>query len=854
MLRIHLMGHVHVTFNGQLVPLSAKAVALITYVALEKMPQHRERLADLLWNTVEARKNLRVELARIRSAGLHIFPPSRQLLSLDHVTTDFQDWQAKQHGDLNQEELSVWLAALRGLPLSGLEDLGSPMFQEWVEQQRWMFSEQIENVLQLMYWRHQRAQQAWATRAIVSRAEALGFEHPGNSPEVWHDAAPKASPISNAHAPATAFDGEPSSLRESEGARELVARVAHTNASASVVVPEPALGAAPLSIEDLRFDRPLERRALQSVLRRAAHKPQLLMLSGEAGCGKSDLANEFAQELDAFTVQVSGERSCRLALATLAQALRNEVPSAASSLADVLLHPSSLEDDMIKVAVALSSVARATLIVVDHAHLASRDLAPMLEFLLEAPASHPKVMLLLSRKAVHQTPLSRAMLHVDDFAHVEVTPLAQEVVQPVLEAHFPFTSSEAAHAVTARLLHTSEGNPAQLRELIAHSPDLVGADYTLTSPSAIDKYTSEIDRLPAELTEALGRLSVIYGRFGEQLADAALDHPGADGTRHVLREALERHILMEAEAEAPLRVPSFDVATAPSDAPPLYLFRNEAMRVALARQLPHLVRQDVRTRLVHALAATEPGLASYYAQRAGLQEDAERLRLAHAAQVRGARSVAHKPASFAVVTSVPHVSAPPRVLVDGAAPVTRQGYVLRLHEGWLSIRSDKRFGAPYTLRLLVDLPHTQAGEAVPAEVRLVWRLDVFNGGAALGPSRAPFALRVRAHDADTAYAWTPEHSSDYMEDGVWHRAEGGVVFGHWMEHVVRLTPEERAAGRLELSVRAVDVSLTIGALAWGPHDLLSAHSGMKGSGSAVPEADVELIPVRFFETNADALN
>ena len=33
MLTVHLLGHAHVTQNGQPVPLSAKAVALIAYLA-----------------------------------------------------------------------------------------------------------------------------------------------------------------------------------------------------------------------------------------------------------------------------------------------------------------------------------------------------------------------------------------------------------------------------------------------------------------------------------------------------------------------------------------------------------------------------------------------------------------------------------------------------------------------------------------------------------------------------------------------------------------------------------------------------------------------------------------------------
>jgi len=177
-LTVHLLGHAHVTQNGQPVPLSAKAVALIAYLAAEKLPQHRERLADLLWNTAEARTNLRVELARIRSAGLNIFPASRQLLYLESIGTDIGTWQAAQEQEMTQTELSTWLSTLRGLPLCGLEDLGSTAFQVWVEQQRWMLCEQVESTLARVYAHYARSGQEWATRLISSRAEAVGFTDP----------------------------------------------------------------------------------------------------------------------------------------------------------------------------------------------------------------------------------------------------------------------------------------------------------------------------------------------------------------------------------------------------------------------------------------------------------------------------------------------------------------------------------------------------------------------------------------------------------------------------------------------------------------------------------------------------
>jgi DNA-binding SARP family transcriptional activator len=201
-LTVHLLGHTHVTQDAQPAPLSAKAVALIAYLAAEKLPQHRERLADLLWNTAEARTNLRVELARIRSAGLNIFPASRQLLSLESVDTDADQWHARHEYEMNRTELANWLSTLRGLPLCGLEDLGSTAFQIWVEQQRWTLTEKVEATLARVYAHYALTGQDWATRMISSRAEALGFADPAETPEG------EVSPLVRAGAAETAATGE----------------------------------------------------------------------------------------------------------------------------------------------------------------------------------------------------------------------------------------------------------------------------------------------------------------------------------------------------------------------------------------------------------------------------------------------------------------------------------------------------------------------------------------------------------------------------------------------------------------------------------------------------------------------
>ncbi len=816
MIHLHLMGHAHVTLNGAPIVLSAKSVALIAYLTLEKLPQHRERLADLLWQTPEARKNLRVELARIRSAGLDIFPLSHQFLYLENVTTDFDVWQAQQHDDMSWADLSAWLATVRGLPLSGLEDLGGAAFQEWVEHQRWMMSEQIERILIQAHAQHTQAGRAWAARLIAARAERLGCD----LPEGATSAAVPLPALAPAAAPSMPLPPEETPPAEL------------TPATLGTSAP---LTATPVHL--LRFARPHEERVLQGVLEQAAHAPQLLVLSGPSGVGKSDLAEQAAQHLTGLTIRVSSARSCRFVLATLAQALLAEGDSSDDSLRRVLLHPGGLEEDMVKVGVALCNVQRPVLLIIDHAHHATVELTPLLEFLLQLPAQRARLVLLLSRERATHAPLTRALLHVDGLHTLELMPLTHDSVQAALETQLAFESRQAAHVFTARLLQLSEGNPAQLLSLLAQASSLSTLDRPQVSRVARTAYSGEMDRWPADFAEALSRLSVINGRFDQRLAEAVL----GEATRAHLYEALKRHLLMEAEPEVPLRLPDFEAVAPVVAVEPQYLFADERLRIALASQLPQLVRQEVRQRLMQALSVSEPGLAMYYAERAGLPAEAERLREAYQAQCPQPCAPA---STSAYDVTIRHDDPARRPQGVSFGPSMRQGYVLRLHEGWLSVLSTNRYGPPYTLRLHIDLPPAfVAGD----ELRLVWRLDVFKGGSEFGPTRAPFPLRLSALGTDVAHVFVPSQAADYQEDGLCHRVHGDVMVGQWLEHRFRLSDAERAAGRLEIGVRAVDVALTLASLSWGGQELLAVPQASTDWPESTPAPGLTMTPIEAAE-------
>lgn len=887
MLTVHLLGHAHVTYNNRPVPLSAKAVALITYLTIEKLPQHRERLADLLWNTPEARKNLRVELARIRSAGLNLFPLSRQLLYLENVETDLSGWLSQLGGGLDQAGLAQWLSTLRGVPLSGLEDLGSPAFQEWTDHQRWVLTEQTEEVLARAYRQFQRAGKGWGTRAIAARAEALGFTHPGEF-----------------------------LMADADAGLELPEMAAGLPAALSVPLPVPAPPSTgrpdldtPVTDGPLHFRVPEREAALRESLRRAAHAPQVLVLHGPTGSGKSHEAGRALTESGWLSLQISNSRAGRLIVATLAQALlahpffptlaggaHGEQPAApdaglsepsgnqsasVQTLQGVLLRPGSLEEDVVKVATVLATVPRPLAIVLDHAHNGPVELASVLEFLLNVPSAAPRALVMLSRTPPSQAPLCRALLRRFSTAQssvaqssvaqalvLEVAPLSPGSVVQALGAQGAYRGSPGwgdadLHARAAVLVQRSGGNALHLLSLLQDSGPEQGEGAGRLPPaghlpSAMrETYLGEIDGWPAPLRAALSSLSVIQGDFSFGLAGSFPEAARRGMTpAALLREALERRALVETEPASALSWPAFSPVGDVAPSEPCYRFRAEGLRTALSGQLPQTERQELRRHLAAELEATQPGLALYYAERAGADADAERLRVAYrsrlpagspllrplqpvtSGQIRAAQVLS---APGLIALPAPPVPEPRRRPVSARPAVSWQGYLLSWEQGgWLSILSQGRYGHPHTLRVHLPVPANLRGTPT-LTLRLVWRLDVFHAGHELGPGQMAFPLRFSVPGADAAQVLTPDSPGDYTEEGQRQQVGADVTLGGWMEHELYFNLAGQAAGRLDLQVRALDLALTIGELSLNGQSILPLTAAPERPG-VVGNQDAQPLP------------
>ena len=615
------------------------------------------------------------------------------------------------------------------------------------------------------------------------------------------------------------------------------------------------------------FARPAEEQVLAQVCGRAETQPQLLIVSGPPGIGKSYLAEKWARRLTWESVRLTAGSSGRLMLAALAQSLlRLTDVEGTQTLWQVLLQPASLDEDTVKVAVTLARLARPLLLIVEETDAAGAELATLFECCLQMANEGPRLFLLLSREHPDRLPSFRRLLRRPEAVQsLVMQPLTFASMEAALGPQFwqrPGLSDEASrglHKLASQLFQRSEGNPLHLRGLFQ---SLSGADTgshpdfgsAMLPPSVRSTLLSESEDWPGSVRDAMSRLSAVNGSFDRQTAHVVLGLGSEAAADAALYEALDRQILSEVETGVALRVSDFMPLRIAPENEVQYMFRNEALRVVLAGQLPQSLRQDVRRRLVNWVAASEPGLASYYAERAGLQEQAAQLWTRYQGQLpSGSPLLAPEGLDGQTTPEPPVPVSPPRFVAEpprlhprpGAAKTGRLpqeyralGYTASLEGGWLNVTSDGRYGHPQTLHLRFEWPGALTGD-----LQLTWRLDVFNGGEELRPSRTPFPLRLKLlYAADRtgqgrtgrlpraaghqdgpdweqgdAYIFSPRVCGDFREGPINYLAQPGVATGQWMTH--RLTGLQGVTG-LHLSVRALDVSLSIGQLSVADRSLL----------------------------------
>ncbi|MDF2739733.1 MAG: transcriptional regulator, family, partial [Actinomycetia bacterium] len=139
-LRVRVLGATELAVDGRpLVGLaSAKATALLVYLAVTGTAQSRSALAGLLWSDLPeatARANLRLALTKLRRAVPAQLLVTRQTVALDParpVWVDAVEVERLATGKPEGEELLAATRLCRGEFLSGFEAPGAELFDEWV--------------------------------------------------------------------------------------------------------------------------------------------------------------------------------------------------------------------------------------------------------------------------------------------------------------------------------------------------------------------------------------------------------------------------------------------------------------------------------------------------------------------------------------------------------------------------------------------------------------------------------------------------------------------------------------------------------------------------------------------------
>lgn len=731
MVTLHLLGHVHVSREQEVVRVSSKAAALLSYLTLEGQPHHREHLAGLLWNTPDALRNLRVELARLKAQGLAPFPARQPMLGLGGGAgwaTDLSGWLHDPE-PRHERDLTAWLSRLRGPALSGLEDLGSTAFRGWVDQQRQVIHDQIEERLGTVSARFARQGQPQAAALVRARADLLGL-----------------------------------------------------HLDPCLVPPSTR------SPQDLAFEWPEQRVALRQRLTQAETSPQLLLLQGHRGT-RRELLEDAVRGTPWQVVQLQASSQRQLVQAALTQQLTRLLPPDLRAQAQALPKTADADAQLIGLTGLLGQAEVPLLLAIHDASHVPTWFMQVLRFALDLP--WPLLVVVTTTSAQHFGGLQVALGQVAGrrLHTLTLPPLSVHSVMRSLGEQEAPGQHETRRARAARLVQRSEGQPLHVRALAGAGPDAARDDLRL--PDEVRAMLLADLALPAGIQEALARLAQIHDRFDLALAWALLGDAAGD----VLRAGSRAGLLVPAELQEVLTLP--DLRHRSSDAEAYLGFASELTRSALAGTLPAAERHEVRSALAALLLPTQPALSRIYAERAHLPDLAEAARAA----LPGLPTAEFRAAPATLVDEPPAREQPRH------ETRTPNGYRVALECGWLEVLRRGRLGPPPLLSL--RWPGVPAGRWT-----LTARLDVVSGTLEPGFFPFPFALGLRTGQGPRV-VYGAEPLPDHEADGVDHTFGGVLPMGRWF----RLSGQN-AGGRPELSVRAVDVALTVGDLEWGGQSLL----------------------------------
>ncbi|MET0190345.1 MAG: AAA family ATPase [Pseudonocardia sediminis] len=473
-----------------------------------------------------------------------------------------------------------------------------------------------------------------------------------------------------------------------------------------------------------------ERAALSAALGRAHDgRASAVLLSGDAGVGKSRLVAELAAEAVGAGVRVLmgrcldvGEASLPyLPFAEVLAALRESSPALVDSRPALRpLVPGATPDDdagppdrelarlqvfeAVLSALAGAAVEAPVLLVLEDLHWADRSSRELVTFLLSRLGAQ-RLLVLATYRAddLHRRHPLRAVLaelvRLPAVERLELGPLDDRDTLDLVRA---LASGETGADVVARIARRSEGNAFFAEEMVAACSDGL--------PDGLaEVLLARTERL-SEPARALVRVASVAERRIPHALLGDVSGLGTDELEQGLREAVAHHVL----------VPDGDA----------YAFRHALLREAVHDDLLPGERSRLHGRLADLLAARgdEPGVAAELARHALAAHDLPRalaasVRAAEEADRRhgAAEALLHAERALELWAAVPD---PERVAGLSESELTREAGTAASGSG------DPERGVALALRA-VQLADAHDGPRVRADARRQYTLRLLDGGAEL---------------------------------------------------------------------------------------------------------------------------
>lgn len=460
-LRLHVLGHTYISDHGRPLPVSAKGTALLTYLSLERRPFHREQLAELLWTSSDALRNLRVELNRLRHLSPGLIPERLPMLEVA-LPTDLEHW-IERASTLTADEVGDWLSIGTGVPLSGLEDLGSAELRSWVDGQRWRIVQTVETHMSAAHARLLRAGKHDAADMIALRAEQLGW----------------------------------------------------------------ALQPVPVVRQGLSFTSPGLHRSLLPALGAARGRPQIAVLSGRSAQARREVVDGLTQgEWRTVHVECPPEADLLLAALLHQLGAFKWADQAVNQQIQTLLDtPDATRHNIVRLWTLYAQVGE-PLIVVFNEIVDPALVLPHVQVAMNLPADLLLVLCPADQAALRSLQLALSGIDRSRQHALHLPALGVSEVMDALSGQQARWSEERRYAYAARMAMDSDGWEPLTRSLLDDHVEL-GATRPRLPQSAREVLLRDTASLPARLRADLARLALAHTPLSPALAEVLLeDAPG----------------------------------------------------------------------------------------------------------------------------------------------------------------------------------------------------------------------------------------------------------------------------------------------------------------------------------------